>query len=57
MEITWMSIDKQIDENFVVYSYNVLLLSNKTELTNDTCNNMVNLKIIMLDRRTQNHTV
>lgn len=51
-----MSINRQIDEEFVIYSYNVLLLSDKIELTSDTCNNTVNLKTIVL-RRTQNHTV
>lgn len=57
MEVNQKFMNSQIDEQFIVYSYNALLLSNKIELNNGTCNNIMNFKIIMLGRRTHNYTV
>lgn len=35
-----MSIDKKMKKQFMLYSYNEILLSTKNEPTTDTCNNM-----------------
>lgn len=49
MEITQMSINTKVDTK-LVYSYNEIVVSNKTEQTTDLCNNMSFSKKLMLNK-------
>ena len=40
MEATWMSINRRMDKDDVVHTYNGLLLSHKNERNHVTCINM-----------------
>lgn len=54
IKITHMSIKKRMDKQTVAYLYNGMLLISKTECTIiDTGSTCMNLKIIMLSKRSQ----